>query len=147
MLKPIKIMDIELSRPLTTIENLVNYDALQALIRLHDTPIGYIKVPVVNGCCTATTLSKAILEKHSKAILHHLLCDGLATRHPSDGFCITDLLAIQHPVYNGPLPLVTVAVCTRARTDGLALCLDSLDKLDYPALDVLVVDNAPLSDS
>lgn len=147
MLKPIKIMDIELSRPLTTIENLGNYDSLQVLVRLHDIPIGYIKVPLVNGCCTATTISKAILEKHSKAILQHLLCDGLVTRHPSNGFSITDLLAIQHPIYSGPLPLVTVAVCTRDRTDDLALCLDSLDKLDYPALDVLVVDNAPLSDS
>lgn len=147
MLKRIKIMDIELSRPLTTIENLGNYDSLQGLVRLHNTPIGYIKVPVVNGCCTATTLSKAILEKHSKAIVHHLLYDGLATRHPSKKFSITDLLAIQHPVYNGPLPLVTVAVCTRDRTADLARCLDSLNHIDYPTLDILVVDNAPLSDS
>lgn len=147
MLKPIKIVDIELSRPLTTIENLGNYDALQGLVRLHDTPIGYIKVPMTNGCCTAITLGKTILEKHSKAILHHLLCDGLATRHQSDGFCITNLLAIQHPVYNGPLPLVTVAVCTRDRTADLARCLDSLNKLDYPTLDILVVDNAPGCDA
>ena len=41
------------------------------------------------------------------------------------------------------LPLVTVAVCTRDRTAQLAGCLDSLGRLDYPALDVLVVDNAP----
>lgn len=147
MFKPVKVMDIELSRPLTTIENLGSYGSLQGLVRLHNTPIGYVKVPVANGCCTAATLSKAILEKHSKAILQHLLCDGLATRHPFYGFSITDLLAIQHPVYNGLLPLITVAVCTRDRTDDLALCLDSLNKLDYPALDVLVVDNAPISDS
>ena len=147
MLKPIKIMDVELSRPLKTIENLGNYDSLQGLVRLHDTPIGYIKVPVVNGCCTATILGKAILEKHNKAIVHHLLYDGLATRHPSEKFSITDLLAIQHPVYNGPLPLVTVAVCTRDRTADLARCLDSLNHIDYPALDILVVDNAPSNDT
>jgi O-antigen biosynthesis protein len=41
------------------------------------------------------------------------------------------------------LPLVTVAVCTRDRTAQLAGCLDSLGRLDYPALDLLVVDNAP----
>lgn len=147
MFRPTKVLDIELSHPLITIENLGNYDSLQGLVQLHDTPIGYIKVPVTNGRCTATTLGKAILEKHSKAIIHHLLCDGLATRHPSDGFCITDLLAIQHPVYNGPVPLVTVAVCTRDRTDDLARCLDSLNKLDYPTLDIMVVDNAPSNDA
>jgi GT2 family glycosyltransferase len=41
---------------------------------------------------------------------------------------------------------VTVAVCTRNRPDDLALCLDALVELDYPALDLLVVDNAPSDD-
>ena len=49
--------------------------------------------------------------------------------------------------YVGTLPLVTVAVCTRDRTDDLARCLDSLSCLDYPALEVLVVDNAPSSNA
>ena len=147
MLKPIKIIDIELSRPLTTIENLGNYDSLQGLVRLHDTPIGYIKVPVANGCCTATTLSKAILEKHSKAILHHLLCEGLTSPLKQGGLRITDLFAVQHPVYSGSLPLVTVAVCTHDRTADLVQCLESLNRLDYPKLDMLVVDNAPNSNA
>jgi O-antigen biosynthesis protein len=49
--------------------------------------------------------------------------------------------------YGGPFPLVTVAVCTRDRAADLALCLDALVALDYPALDLLVVDNAPSSDA
>ena len=147
MLKPIKIMDIELSRPVTAIENLGNYDVLQALVRLHDTPIGYIKVPVVNGCCMATSLGKAILEEHSKTILHHLLCDGLVSPLKGDRLRIDDLLTIQHPVYSGSLPLVTVVVCTRDRTAGLVRCLESLNCLDYPKLDVIVVDNAPDNDA
>jgi glycosyltransferase involved in cell wall biosynthesis len=43
------------------------------------------------------------------------------------------------------LPLVTVAVCTRDRTASLSRCLDSILKLDYPLLDILVIDNAPSS--
>ena len=42
-------------------------------------------------------------------------------------------------------PLVTVAVCTRDRTEDLGRCLESLQALRYPHLDVLVVDNAPSS--
>jgi GT2 family glycosyltransferase len=38
---------------------------------------------------------------------------------------------------------VTVAVCTRDRPDDLARCLDALQALTYPALELLVVDNAP----
>jgi GT2 family glycosyltransferase len=42
-----------------------------------------------------------------------------------------------------PPPSVTVAVCTRDRPDDLARCLDALQRLDYPGLEILVVDNAP----
>ncbi len=43
--------------------------------------------------------------------------------------------------------VVTVAVCTRDRVTDLALCLDALIDFDYPALDLLVVDNAPDTDA
>jgi GT2 family glycosyltransferase len=36
-----------------------------------------------------------------------------------------------------------VAVCTRDRPEDLARCLDALAELRYPALELLVVDNAP----
>jgi GT2 family glycosyltransferase len=38
---------------------------------------------------------------------------------------------------------VTVAVCTRDRPEDLARCLDVLTGVRYPALEILVVDNAP----
>ncbi len=47
---------------------------------------------------------------------------------------------------NNRRPPVTVAVCTRERPDGLARCLESLTRLDYPRYSVLVVDNAPATD-
>jgi len=45
--------------------------------------------------------------------------------------------------YAGPLPQVTVAVCTRNRTTDLRQCLLALLRLDYPHLNILVVDNSP----
>ncbi len=147
MLYPIKVVDIELSRPLTSIENLDGYMGLQGLVRLHGTPIGYVKVPVSAGRVSAKTLSKFILEKHSDSIIIHLLQNGLACPPKPDGLRLEDLFDVPPPEYTGTLPLVTVAVCTRDRADDLALCLDALNQLDYPALDLLVVDNAPTSDA
>ena len=42
---------------------------------------------------------------------------------------------------------MTVAICTRDRTEDLAICLDSLDRVDYEDFEIVVVDNAPASDA
>jgi glycosyltransferase involved in cell wall biosynthesis len=44
-------------------------------------------------------------------------------------------------------PQITVAICTRNRPEALARVLASLCRQEYPAMRVLVVDNAPLDDS
>ena len=44
-------------------------------------------------------------------------------------------------------PLVSVVVCTYNRSAGLARTLDSLLKLDYPALEIIVVDNRSTDDT
>ncbi len=43
-------------------------------------------------------------------------------------------------------PSVTVAVCTHERADELSLCLDALSRILYPDVELLVVDNAPITD-
>jgi len=45
------------------------------------------------------------------------------------------------------LPPVTVVVATRERAHHLSRCLDSLAQLDYPSYEVVVVDNAPVTDT
>lgn len=42
---------------------------------------------------------------------------------------------------------MTVVVCTRDRPEDLARCLDALQALRYPRLELLVVDNAPRTDA
>jgi len=147
MFQPIKMLDIELNRPLHDVEALEDYGALRALVRLHDTPIGYVTLPLIGGRCPASALHTAIMAQHSRVIICHLLDDGLAAPSQLGALWLTDLLHTPHPVYQGPLPLVTVAVCTRDRTADLAFCLESLSQLAYPALEILVVDNAPSSDA
>ena len=146
MLYPIKVVDVELSLPLQNIEGLDGYMQVQALVRLHGLPIGYVKAPVTNGKCLATSLSKLILEEHSEKIINRLLENGLAASKV-ESLKVEDLLDIPPPEFQRNFPLVTVAVCTRDRTSDLALCLQGLKKLDYPNLDILIVDNAPSNDA
>ena len=144
---PIKVIDIEIGSPIPPLEGLGNYKELQALVRLHGKPLGYVTRPVMTGSCPAPDLKKAILEELSWPILRHLLFDRLAEPLGSDRICIEELIKAAPPGKNHlSLPLVTVAVCTRNRSSYLPTCLDALNRIDYPRLDLLVVDNAPKAD-
>jgi GT2 family glycosyltransferase len=143
--RPIKVVDVELSQPLVTIDSLQGYSGAQILVRLHGSPLGYVQLPITDNQCTAEALGQAILDRLGWPIVQHLIDDGLAVGSPA-GLRIADLVNTPHPHYDGTFPLVTVAVCTRDRPRDLALCLDALCRLEYPALDLLVVDNAPSND-
>jgi glycosyltransferase involved in cell wall biosynthesis len=43
---------------------------------------------------------------------------------------------------NYPMPPVTVVVCTRDRPQQLAGCIERLKQLDYPSLEIMIVDNS-----
>lgn len=95
----------------------------------------------------AGVLGRLVLEQHGMAIMLHLLSDGLWDQAKTSGLRIEDLIDIPHPIPDGPLPSVTVAVCTRNRAASLKRCADSLNCLDYPDLEIFAVDNAPNDDS
>ena len=44
-------------------------------------------------------------------------------------------------------PFASVVVCTRDRPYQLRACLEAIGRMEYPNLDVLVVDNAPATDA
>jgi O-antigen biosynthesis protein len=146
MRTPIKVVDIELSRPLEALAGLEGYFGVQALVRLHGAPIGYVRLPVIQGGCPVDEMSKNILKQHREAILTHLIEDGISLQ-PTRPLRMAELLSLPHPTFTGGLPSMTVAVCTRNRAEDLALCLEALVRLDYPDLDIVVVDNAPSDDS
>lgn len=148
MFQPLKVLALDLERPLETIENLEGYGSVFAFVRMHGLPIGTVTVPVRSARCEARALGEAILARLSRRVLQRLLQGALRSPVPPGGFRIKDLLVVENHELSLPAtPLVTVAVCTRDRAASLALCLDALSKLDYPALDLLVVDNAPSSDA
>jgi GT2 family glycosyltransferase len=145
--KPIKVVEVELSEPLAGYGELAGYAALHALVRLHGAPLGWVKLPLANGRCSAAALSKAILEQHSWPIIRHLVADGLHAPLEPRGLRLEQLLEQPHPRYDGPYPSVTVAVCTRERPADLARCLAALVRLEYPHLELLVIDNAPRTEA
>lgn len=64
-----------------------------------------------------------------------LLADGLPAPY-------RDWVALAQAKIDYPLPPVTVVVCTRDRPEALAGCLEALQRLDYPSLEVLIADNS-----
>ncbi len=148
MFQRVKVLTLDLDRPLETVENLEGYGSVFALVRVHGNPVGTVKVPVRGGRCEADALAKAIVDQHWRAVVRRLLHCALRSPVPSGGFCIKDVLATesQEPP-SSRTPLVTVALCTRDRTTSLSLSLDALTRLNYPGVDLLVVDNAPSSDA
>ena len=139
--RPVRLVDLELTASLPRLDSLDGYGSVRALVRLHGVPLGCVSVPVRSGHVPARTLADAIASRLAGPALDHLLYDHLRGPGAWRG-AIGDLLANPCPRWNGPVPLMTVAVCTRGRPALLARCLGALGRLEYPARDLLVVDNA-----
>ncbi|NJR48753.1 MAG: glycosyltransferase [Leptolyngbyaceae cyanobacterium CSU_1_3] len=146
MFSPIKLIDIEISQPIPTVDGLTDYGWLQGLVRLHGVPIGWVTLAIVNHQCSADVIRQQILEQYRDQIYQQLLCNQLITGLPQK-LQVEDCLNLPAPEYQGILPRVTVAICSRDRPSDLKNCLESLCQLDYPDLDLLVIDNAPSSDA
>jgi len=139
--RPVRLVDVELTAPPPSLDALDRYGSLRALVRLHGVPLGSVTVPLRDGRVPARVLEDAIAARLGPAAMRHLLDDHLRASEPWRG--LGHLLARPCPRANVPLPPMTVAVCTRGRPALVARCLEALRRLDYPSLDLLVVDNAP----
>ena len=72
-------------------------------------------------------------------------CGRILVVGGSLGMAGAPCLAARASILTDPPP-VTVVIATRERPAQLANCLASLERVDYPNFDVLVVDNDPESD-
>lgn len=141
MFRPVKLIDIELTRPVKHIQGLDGYGGVQALARLHGYPVGLVKLPCTGPELSACTLAEAVLEALREPIRLRLLEYGRFCR--PEELRLEDLYDLP-PLSTGPAGItITAAVCTRDRAQDLRLCLESLSCLEYTPLEILVVDNAP----
>lgn len=102
--------------------------AVRVLVRRHGQTIDFVEfdeagatIPAAALLAGLTPAGRARLDRHEQA--------------DRDGAC---------PGAAGNFtPSVSLVVCTRNRADELADCLRALGRLDYPALEIVIVDNAP----
>ena len=138
------ITEVELARPLAdrmapACATSGTYATARVLVRVHGQPLGTVAVTLRDGVLAAADVLAAV-RCHLAAELHaHVSSDYMGEA----GLPSTAGPRCLHPGPHGDsLPSITVIVCTRDRPDSLARLLDSLVTLDYPDMDVVVVDNA-----
>lgn len=125
-------------------------ESVRMLVRIFDEPLGIAVVPVGDEGATPGVIASVIEEQFGVQIRQRLSeADVDPSEYPT-GIPLHGVharvrppfLAARDRVLVDP-PRVTVAVCTRERPESLRSCLTSVLKMEYPNLELLVVDNAP----
>ena len=140
------VVDVELSLPLRDLTGLDRCADAQVYLRLHGEPLACVTLPVIAGRVAAASLAQRIIDEHAGPLAAALARRAAVDRDLPARPNVRSLLA-RRPPRPALEPLVTVAVCTRERPDDLERCLQALVRLDYPHLDLLVIDNAPRADA
>lgn len=149
---PIHICEIELSKPLPDISAVnahtgQSYQRARCLIRLHTKPLGLFELSLDACSAKAENYIVRLWQELGAQINTHLREDGLPA---VTGLSTTGLPALQTPTclqareaFLQRAPFVSVVISTRDRPDHIARCLLALLAQQYPAYEVIVVDNAP----
>ena len=148
---PIHTLDLELAAPAsvrpagreTTDWSKVT-GSLLALVRMHGSPLGFVQARVGDPADILAALTAVARRELAEQIARHERDDRVpasaasaADDHPV-AHCMRRRLAVL-----ADAPPISVIVATRERPAELARCLDSLIRMPYPHLEIIVVDNAP----
>lgn len=134
----IPTVDFEITRKLSDTALPDTASAL-VLFRLHGRPLGWGASRVTDGQLDGHALVRQFLHEHvwtcALPLAERAIRGGRPMRLLDAG---TLLHASTPPPVSGPL--VTVAVRSRTHASRLQPCLDSLLRLDYPSVDLVVID-------
>lgn len=149
---PIAVVEMELSQPIPTIvanDGDVRYGSARVIVRLHTRLVGVADIDLRNDDVglPPPAAAAAIWAALGERITDHLRADQLP---PTTGLNERGLPPATDPVclrrraevLSDPPP-VTVLICTRNRVDMLPRVLGSIRELDYPDVEVLLVDGSP----
>jgi GT2 family glycosyltransferase len=146
---PVARTDIELTAPPHELELLTDTAQprkILALTRLHSHPVGTVVLDSTKGLDWQTH-SSTLWSELRESINVHLVADGLSAVEDIDTLreepeeelgCVRRRgAALANP------PGITVVVATRERPRDLTVCLDTLQQMEYPCYEIVVVDNDP----
>lgn len=127
------VCDIELSRPIAALENRDGYTRAMLVLRWKGRIVGRVFADIGATGIDAATLERTIAAEVPET----------AWRAWIDATLDYD----ERRTVGGRLPTATVAICTRERPAELERTLSAIAALQDGDHDVLVVDNAPLTDA
>lgn len=153
---PVLQLEVELSQALPDLPAARGgsgdtYRRASVLVRLHGQPLGTVELGLGDSEVTAAEYAGSIWQALVEGINDHLLADGL---EPAAGLGAAGLPATGQPGCQREraqlledAPFLSIVISTRDRQQVLGRCLRSVLALDYPRYEVVVVDNAPLSEA
>jgi glycosyltransferase involved in cell wall biosynthesis len=149
---PARMMEVELTEPLPTVTRDGQHRRVWVLGRLHTEPVGMCTIPLTGETLTPSEFGALLWPALHEQVTERFAVAGLP---PPAGLAAGGLAAEaaawpflrRRRLVMAAAPSVSVVVCTRDRADQLAVCLDHLDRQEYPRFEVVVVDNAPVSDA
>lgn len=132
------VVDFEITRRLSELA-VPDGSSTLVLFRLQGRPIGWGVGRVNEGCLDGAGLVRQFLRQHIWSCALPLAERAVQGGRPLRMLDATTLLHSPPPAPAAG-PLVTVAVRSRTAASRLQPCLDSLLRLDYPALDLVLID-------
>jgi glycosyltransferase involved in cell wall biosynthesis len=161
-----KVVSIELSEPLRELSAEAGYEGIRAVFLWHGVALGHRQFSMEQLPLAPHHLANSAALAIAPAAGDYLLEEGFRSALPGlkepelrDAVsALQKLLSLGQPMdllrktllnWSGsrPASTISVAVCTRERPTELARCLRSLLASSEQPLEILVVDNAPVSDA
>jgi len=149
---PVYVAEVHLDEPLAPMGGCGarSTSRVWMLVRLHTHPLGHVGIDVPRFGLSSEHVAQAIWACLGNRIASHLESDDVSPAGgiPADGLkarsrphCLSGRTAVM-----ASAPSVSIVIATKDRTESLDRCLSSLQTLNYPDFEVLVVDSAPQSD-
>jgi O-antigen biosynthesis protein len=146
MKPPIRTLQVELSGPVDAVDDRHpdggRYGWAVALVRLHGTPLGSLVMSLPEGGLPGEAVRNLAEERLAGEIAAHRAADGDGDEREGGPVCRRALAS-----FLATAPPLTVVVASRDRPEQLVACVSTLLEMDYPLLEIIVVDNAPSSDA
>jgi O-antigen biosynthesis protein len=149
---PAWMMEVELTEPLPAVSWDGRHRRVWVLGRLHGEPVGTCVVPLGAEGLTPGQLGALLWAELREPVTGRFAAAGvplpgtLAGEGLAAGAAAWPFLRRRREVL-AAAPFISVVICTRDRADQLEICLRQLDRQEYPRFEVVVVDNAPVSDA